>query len=130
MGRPFDKQVLRDALRSHHPWLDRQEWGPRSVDAGECDRCGEEARLVETCGPVGWRFLGRRCAAEVGTDAWCDGHRADAEEALAWLAGLPTEADDVARLWWVATGEVQLDPDLLDGSGAIAEVVAGVLDDG
>jgi hypothetical protein len=26
---------------------------------------------------------------------------------------LPAEADDVARLWWVATGEVRLDPALV-----------------
>lgn len=83
--------------------------GPRSVTAGECDRCGAEPRVVATCGPVPWRSLGRRCAADVGTDAWCEGHREDGERHLAWLARLPDEADAVVRLWWVATGEVRLD---------------------
>lgn len=105
---------LRDALRARHPWLDHEDFGPRTVEAGECDRCGAETRLVATCGPTAWPALGRRCAAEVGTDAWCDGHRDDAERALAWLTGLPAVADQVARLWWVSTGEVRLDPALLE----------------
>lgn len=83
-------------------------YGPRHVEAGECERCGEEARLVDTCGP-GPRYLGRRCAAE---EDWCDGHGEEATEALRWLAALPPEADDVARLWWVATGEVRAPPRL------------------
>jgi hypothetical protein len=33
---------------------------------------------------------------------------------------LPAEADDVARLWWVATGEVRLDPALV--STAVARL--------
>ena len=68
--------------------------------------------MVETCGPGPFVALGRRCAAELGTEAWCEGHRGEAARALAWLARLPPEADDVARLWWLATGEVRLDPDL------------------
>lgn len=126
--RDFDKQALRDALRTHHPWLDRDDVGPRSVQAGECDRCGHEARMVETCGPSIHRYLGRRCAGRVGVEAWCEGHRDDAARALAWLGELPDEADDVARLWWVATGEVRLEPDLIARSPALAEVVAGVLE--
>jgi hypothetical protein len=129
MGRRFDKAVLRDALRSHHPWLDRDDVGPRAVSAGECERCGREARLVETCGPVPHRYIGRRCALELGTEAWCEGHAEDADSYLAWIAGLPEEADAVARLWWVATGEVRLDPDLLARSPDLADVVAGVLDE-
>lgn len=127
MSRRFDRTVLREALLTHHPWLGRDDLGPRSVPAGECDRCGHEARLVETCGPGIHRYLGRRCAEIVGADAWCEGHRAEAEDAIGWLRDLPEEADDVARLWWVATGEVALDPSLVARSDALAAVVAGVL---
>lgn len=42
--------------------------------------------------------------------AWCDGHAEDGAHRLAQLAALPAEADTVARLWWVATGEVRLAP--------------------
>jgi hypothetical protein len=107
-----DRSELRRALRSRYPWLDDDAFGPRAVDAGECDGCATEARLVTTCGP-GTVALGRRCAAAAGADAWCDGHADEAAAALAWLARLPAEADAVARLWWVATGEVSLDPDIL-----------------
>jgi hypothetical protein len=109
----IDKAALRERLRAAYPWLDETEFGPRAVDAGECDRCGAEARLAPTCGPVAWAALGRACAGEVGLDAWCDGHLDEAQQTLAWLAALPDEADDVARLWWVATGEVRVDPTLL-----------------
>lgn len=110
-----ERAALRDALRARHPWLDAEDLGPRSVEAGECDRCGAEARLVSTCGPTPWPALGRRCAAEVGVEAWCDGHQDEAERALRWLETLPDAADQAARLWWVATGEVRLDPALLEG---------------
>jgi hypothetical protein len=103
------RRALRAELVRRHPWIDDVEVGPRAVEAGECDRCGAEARLVTTCGPVRWAELGRRCAAEVGTDAWCDGHADEAAELLRRLRDLPDEADMVARLWWVATGEVRLD---------------------
>lgn len=109
----IDRQQLRAALRQRYPWLDRLDVGAQAVEAGECDRCGTEARLAETCGPVAWQYLGRRCAAELGSDAWCDGHAEEAASALAWLAQLPDEADTVARLWWVATGEVTLDPNIV-----------------
>lgn len=109
----MNKPRLRAALLDRYPWLQSTDYGPRTVDAGECDRCGTEARLVETCGPVAWQHLGRDCAIELGHDAWCDGHHEHADDALAWLAALPPEADTVARIWWVATGEVTLDPDLL-----------------
>jgi hypothetical protein len=99
--------VLRRRLLAAHPWLGHDELGPRNVEAGECERCGDEARLVLTCGPDGAQ-LGRGCAITQGPDAWCDGHQAEAAAALEWLAGLPADADDVARLWWLATGEVRL----------------------
>lgn len=110
---PIDKPALRQALRARHPWLQATEHGPQAVDAGECDRCGAEARLVPTCGPIAWAALGRRCTIELGEEAWCDGHADRAASTLAWLAALPAAADDVARLWWVATGEVRVDPALL-----------------
>lgn len=110
---PFERQRLRAALRERYPWLGSVDVGPQAVEAGECDRCGAEARLVETCGPIAWQYLGRRCAAELADDAWCDGHAEQADSALRWLARLPDEADTVARLWWVATGEVTLDPALV-----------------
>lgn len=68
---------------------------------------------MTTCGPVEWRALGRRCALAVGATAWCDGHLDDAAATLAWARRLPDDADDVVRLWWVATGEVRLDPSAL-----------------
>ncbi len=108
----MDRAALRAALRARYPWLDATELGPRAVEAGECDRCTSEARLVETCGPSAWRYLGRSCADALGPEAWCEGHGEDAVAYLTWLAALPAEADDVARLWWVATGEVRVDPSL------------------
>ncbi|WP_370324903.1 hypothetical protein [Euzebya sp.] len=114
----LDRAALREALRARHPWVDHTEWGPRAVTAGECDLCGEEARLVQPCGPPpaelrgatpDWA-LGRRCAAALGVEGWCDGHVDEATAALGWLEGLPADADVLARLWWVATGEVRPDP--------------------
>jgi hypothetical protein len=107
------RRALRDELLARHAWLDHDEVGPRTVEAGECDRCGDEARMVATCGPVAWAALGRACALEIGPGAWCDGH---AEQAASWLqllAALPAEADVAARLWWVASGEVRPDPDTI-----------------
>ena len=108
-----DRAALRVLLARRYPWVVRTDLGPRSVEAGECDGCGAEARLVMTCGPGADVYLGRRCARARGEHAWCDGHHDDAEAALGWLVQLPEEADAVARLWWVATGEVTLDPDLV-----------------
>ena len=121
---------LRRALLARYPWLATTDYGPQAVEAGECDACGAEARLVAPCGPpppvvvrraVGpagrglgpdWG-LGRRCTLALGDEGWCGGHHAEGAQARSWLAGLPDEVDDVARLWWVATGEVRLDPDLV-----------------
>lgn len=128
-----DRAALRTALRRRYPWIDDPDRGPQAVAAGECDACGHEARLVQPCGPPpvtarpagpDWA-LGRRCAARLGQDAWCDGHAAEADAALAWLAGLPREADDVARLWWVATGEVRPDPALLGVARRLALPAGG-----
>jgi GNAT superfamily N-acetyltransferase len=110
--RPLDaehRRALRGALVERYPWITDPDVGPRAVEAGECDRCGAESRLVTTCGPTQWAGLGRRCAAAVGLRSWCDGHADDATRWLAHLRTLPDEADTVARLWWVATGEVRMD---------------------
>lgn len=115
-GPGWDRRALRGELQAAYPFLRRLDAGPQAVAAGECDRCADEPRMVQPCGPPpgdlpsratpDWA-LGRRCALAAGVSGWCDGHAEEAEEVLAWLDRLPDEADDVARLWWVATGEVR-----------------------
>jgi hypothetical protein len=122
------RRVLRDALTARYPWVVDPEVGPRAVEAGECDRCGAEARLVTTCGPTQWAGLGRRCAAVVGLAGWCDGHADEAARWLAHLRTLPDEADVVARLWWVATGEVRMDADAVAPLLALALPAAATTD--
>jgi hypothetical protein len=119
---PAQRAALRDALRAAHPWLLAGQWGPQSVSAGECDRCGQAPRLLPTCGPVAWQALCRDCAADLGTDAWCDGHREEGIAALVWAADLPDDWDDVVRLWWIATGEVRLPPQEMGQSRALRTV--------
>lgn len=114
------RRHLRAAIVARHPWVERPDVGPAAVEAGDCDRCGVEARLVQLCGPVPWAAVGRRCAARLGTPAWCEGHAAQAAVALRQLAALPVEADTVARLWWVATGEVRM------ADGHAGELMAGL----
>lgn len=118
------RRQLRAALLARYPWIDHGEVGPMAVEAGECDRCGAEARLVSTCGPTRWAGLGRRCVTAVGAHAWCDGHAEDAVLLLEQVTRLPAEVDVVARLWWVATGEVRMD------ASAVAPLVALALPDG
>lgn len=117
------RRALRGALVERYPWITDPDVGPRAVEAGECDRCGAEARLVTTCGPTPWASLGRLCATAVGLRGWCDGHAEDAARWLAHLRTLPDEADTVARLWWVATGEVRMD------AAAVAPLYARALPD-
>lgn len=129
---PLDTAALRRMLIREHPWLSDTELGPQAVSAGECDLCHHEARLVQPCGPAppelggtatpDWA-LGRGCAQALGTDGWCEGHRDQADAALAWLADLPADADLVARLWWLATGEIRPDPALLHRARALLDVV-------
>lgn len=107
---------LRQALRTRYSWVADRQWGPAAVESGECDGCGTEARLVTTCGPAAGQYLGRRCALTLGADAWCTGHADDAHSALRWLTDLPPEADTVARVWWIATGEVALSQSTVDRS--------------
>lgn len=125
------RRALREVLPTRWPFLAAVDLGPRAVAAGECDRCGEEPRMVQPCGPpptdlagpvdADWA-LGRRCALAAGVEGWCDGHAEEAAEALAWLAALPADADDAARLWWLATGEVRPDPTL---AGRAVTLLAG-----
>ena len=110
------RAALSQVLRQRFPTLvGGDEFGPEAVEAGECDRCGTEPRLVMTCGPGPAVYLGRRCATAAGVDAWCAGHADDARRALVWLHELPPQSDAAARLWWVATGEVRLDPEFVAG---------------
>ncbi|HUG83349.1 MAG TPA: hypothetical protein VMM13_02230 [Euzebya sp.] len=80
--------------------------------------CGPPPETLGRAATPDWA-LGRRCALVTGTDGWCDGHRDEAAQALAWLADLPPEADVVARLWWLATGEVRPDPALVRQATAL-----------
>lgn len=100
------KAELRAALLETYGWLADDRFGPRNVTAGDCDRCGAEPRLVMTCGPDGGEY-GRACATD---HDWCEGHADEAADALGWLRALPAEADQVAYLWWLATGELRLPP--------------------
>lgn len=68
--------------------------------------------MVQTCGPGGGEY-GRECARE---EDWCDGHADEAADALAWLRALPPDADQIAYLWWLATGEVRRSPDREGGT--------------
>lgn len=120
---PQLRRRLRTVLVETAPWLANPDRGPSSVAAGECGRCDRRPRLVTTCGPGAPEAeLCGPCAVEVGVDAWCDGHVDDAEALLAWIATLPDDWPALARLWWVATGEIGLDPALL-GPGRPAELL-------
>jgi hypothetical protein len=112
---------LRRALREVEPWLMATDVGPRAVDAGACDRCGELPRLLPTCGPVAWTALCRDCAATLGLDAWCAGHEEEGHAALSWAAELPDHWDLAVTLWWVATGEVALDALAVRGDDRLPE---------
>ncbi len=124
----LDRRALRAALGSVAPWTAALDRGPRAVDAGECDRCRTQPRLLPTCGPVGWTALCRDCALEVGEDAWCDGHADDGAELRDWATGLPPSWPTLVRLWWVATGEVTMDDAWLAAARAdVADDVAMLL---
>jgi hypothetical protein len=105
---PSQRAALRAQLRGVAPWLDADDLGPRAVDAGPCDRCGDLPRLLPTCGPDSPGALCRDCAEELGDDGWCDGHLDEGRAARAWAARLPSRWADVVTLWWAATGEVRL----------------------
>lgn len=68
------------------------------------------------------------CAVEVGGDGWCDGHEADGARYRAWAAGLPHEWPTVVRLWWAATGELDVDAGWLAvARDEVADAVAAAL---
>lgn len=125
----LDRRALRTALREAEPWLDDPARGPRAVDAGACDRCGELPRLLPTCGPVAAEALCRPCAVEVGLAAWCDGHREDGREALRWALRLPPHWDLAVTLWWVATGELRsIEPRTLRDAPTLPPGIRALLD--
>lgn len=125
-----ERRLLRTTLLTRAPWLANSDVGPQSVTAGECDICSHEARLVRPCGPppsaLGtaatpeWA-LGRVCARSIGVSGWCSGHEDEATATLEWLANLPPNADVIARLWWVACGEVRPDPTLVRTARALLD---------
>lgn len=107
---PAEKAELRRTLLAANPWLEADDVGPRSVDAGVCDRCASAPRLIETCGPSAFTAVCRPCLVELGDEAWCDGHRAHGAAVREWESRLPRWWGEVTVLWWVATGELTLDP--------------------
>lgn len=117
---------LRDVLRATYAWVPGTELGPGAVEAGECDRCGERPRVVPLCGPTAYRAVCADCVAAVGERGWCDGHRHDGATAIAWAGTLPAEWAAVVRLWWIATGEVRLDPSLVALEGLPPRVRAAL----
>jgi hypothetical protein len=109
-----DRAALRRALLETAPWLAETEVGPRAVEAGRCDRCDEAPRLLPTCGPSVAGAVCRDCAEWLGDDGWCDGHVEDGRAARAWARRLPDRWADAVTLWWIATGEVRVDPAAID----------------
>ncbi len=121
-GMDVDRAALRRALLATAPWLGATEVGPQAVDAGACDRCGDAPRLLPTCGPDGPGAVCRACADDLGDDGWCEGHRREGRTARAWAADLPDRWAQTVTLWWVATGEVRLDPSSVDVTAWPVEV--------
>lgn len=115
MTRPptVDRRALGAALATAAPWTRDAAFGPATVDAGDCDRCGRQPRLVATCGPQPWRLLCRDCLLDAGSAAFCDGHRDTATAAIAFATSLPADWATLTRLAWIATGELRADPDFL-----------------
>lgn len=101
------RRRLRAALETDAPWLTDPVVGPTTVDAGSCDLCGDQPRVVATCGPAPARTLCVTCIDEVGADGWCDGHDDVAAAARAWAAAVPAWWADAVVLWWLSTGEVR-----------------------
>jgi hypothetical protein len=125
---PAERRALRAALLEVAPWLARNDVGPQSVDAGLCDRCGLDPRLLPTCGPSGGGGVCRDCAEVLGDDGWCDGHRDEGRQARGWAAALPDRWPDLVVLWWTATGEARLDRVVVDRTGlppAVSAVLPG-----
>lgn len=77
------------------------------MEAGSCDRCGQQPRLLATCGPDAPGAVCRDCALNIGEHGWCDGHHAEGALDRRWAAALPERWGDAVVLWWIATGEVR-----------------------
>jgi hypothetical protein len=111
---PTQRAELRALLRRRAPWIDDSRYGPRTVDAGLCDRCERLPRLLSRCGPDGGGAVCRPCAIALGDDGFCDGHRDVGRDARAWAARLPDDWPDVVLAWWLASGELRTaDADML-----------------
>ena len=108
-----DRRALRRAILTAAPWIADDERGPQAVAAGRCDRCGEHPRLLPTCGASGFEALCRDCGLELGDEAWCEGHRDDGDRARSWAMALPEDWAAAVVLFWVATGELRLDDQVL-----------------
>jgi hypothetical protein len=102
------RQQLRTSLLAVAPWLAATDVGPQAVEAGRCEACDVQPRLVPTCGPGAPGALCRECALELGDEGWCEGHHATGEAARAWASALPDRWADLVIAWWVATGEVRV----------------------
>lgn len=113
LGTRARRRDLLAALVAAQGWLDDAEFGPTSVDAGSCDRCARAPRLVAPCGPVPWRGVCRDCLLQVGPAAFCPGHEAFAVDVTARARALPPTWATLARLTWVARGEMDADPAFL-----------------
>lgn len=107
----MDRRTLRRVVAEMAPWTTDPATGPAAVDAGECDRCGADPRWVTTCGAQPWPAICRDCLLELGTEAFCDGHREDALEHVAAARALPEDWATITRLAWIASGEVRAGDD-------------------
>jgi hypothetical protein len=124
---PGRRARLRAALLAVAPWLGADDVGPRAVDAGPCDACGDAPRVLPTCGPAGHAALCPACARRWGLDAWCDGHADEGRAALAWAAALPDRWRDLVVLWWLASGEVRPAATSVPDLAGLPEVVTRIL---
>jgi hypothetical protein len=101
------RQQLRISLLAVAPWLAATDVGPQAVEAGRCETCDVQPRVVPTCGPGAPGAVCRDCALDLGDEGWCEGHRATGEAARAWASTLPDRWADLVIAWWVTTGEVR-----------------------
>ncbi len=122
------RRELLGLLVARQPWLADDDLGPAAVDAGPCDRCAVDPRLVPPCGPVPWRGLCRDCVLTVGTGAFCAGHADEADDLLARARALPPTWATLVRLTWVARGEVRADPAFLAEAAATLRTPAPMAD--
>lgn len=120
-----NRRTLQAALLEHAPWLGADDVGPRAVEAGRCASCDTLPRLLPTCGPVGNDGVCRDCAEHLADDGWCAGHLDEGRAARRWAADLPDRWPELVVLWWVSTGELRPDPDMVNSA---ADLPAPVLE--